>query len=181
MGAGGRLRPCRKGSRARSSANAASRGNSPESRGTSRIRRTRIARATRSHPHPGGRYPPAQPRTRPRGPRRRHEAGASGLTPRPGRGRPRRRAQDAQGRSGPFASDRTRSRAAGGSPRGASTPTPLHGPPREATRARSPPHRARHRSTTSARSRPASPARHDTVDARTDLSAGSARMGPVSI
>ena len=31
----------------------------------------------RSHPHPGGRYPPAQPRTRPRGPRRRHEAGAS--------------------------------------------------------------------------------------------------------
>ena len=41
------------------------------------IRRTRIARAARSRPHPGGRYPPAQPRTRPRGPRRRHEAGAS--------------------------------------------------------------------------------------------------------
>ena len=53
---------------------------------------------------------PAQPRTRPRGLRRRHEAGASGLTPRPVRRRPRRRAQEAQGRSGPFASARTRSR-----------------------------------------------------------------------
>ena len=109
-------------------------------------------------PPPGRSVPPAQPRARPRGPRHRDEAGASGLTPRPVRRCPRRRAQDAQGRSGPFASTRTRSRAAGGSPWGQVPPHPSIDRLREAMRARSPPHRARRRSTTSARSRPASPA-----------------------
>ena len=46
----------------------------------------------------------------------------------------------------------------GDPPGGQVPPTSLRRPPREATRARSPPHRAQRRSTTSVRSRPASPA-----------------------
>ena len=58
VGAGGRLRPCRKGEQRVRSRERREPGNSPESRGTPGIRRTRIARAARSHPHPVGRYPP---------------------------------------------------------------------------------------------------------------------------
>ena len=53
----GMMRDALAPSRARGRANAASPGNFPESRGTSRIRRTRIARAARSHPHSVGRFP----------------------------------------------------------------------------------------------------------------------------